>query len=692
MKLGYFLFSLILNELKAVTIKASCGEIKSQWNDGECCGSDMQMALEYPAVNHSGSIASPSAPNAPLDALNTTLLYQTDFSDGTVRLKNSGIYKLAENINFEPNAAFDHWPVCSGNTTQSKYCNHGRAIGGYNLGFFAAVTMEGHDVHLDLNGKTIAMTPLFSLQQRFFSIIELADAPFIPGAGPGADANSATPGGTRVENGTISACMRCSVTNGRLGLSSHHAIHGNNASDILIKNITIANYEVAAISLNSVSRVLIEDVVLEGHRTDIPVRATYSAARFMLKFWTEIKGLAALAVNGALDHVDIQLGNPSQTFKNTAIAFQNSVKTNEVDVIMEYLHNMTVDMALSILDATRVLSTESVLQFGNFKVNDNGTELHLVDGNAYGIAFHGKGPLVGSFSQDFNARDSDCSTDITIKNVQIKNVLANVNEVLAPRGIDGKPMVDVAGGAVRLSEIFNFTTTIMAPDKLHDARFSLAFLASNDPFLKAIKGFRALGTLNIGGLSSNNSTNLPLLWYNSSNGTAVPTSFHVPMDYTQDVFCNFDSMHHKQKGTVGLFLQQTKRVKIENVSIHNVKNFGGKGSRVCGSYTSTPHDSTIDDHLGYTGSQAYGMLFNTARDISLKDIIINDVKSHHGDTRAFFINNDVERVGIQNIKSHGMSVGDAGEDSPNNVKRPTYLDIGDRVKDVKIVGTFETLL
>ena len=40
------------------------------------------------------------------------------------------------------------------------------------------------------------------------------------------------------------------IKNGTLGKSSHHGIHGNNMSNILIENLLIEDFEVAGIALN----------------------------------------------------------------------------------------------------------------------------------------------------------------------------------------------------------------------------------------------------------------------------------------------------------------------------------------------------------------------------------------------------------------------------------------------------------
>lgn len=692
MKWGFKVIVLLvsINVTSAIDVNASCNQIKQLWDTGSCCGS-ADMMLTYPNTGHPGAVTIASEPVQPLKSdLNITILSQADFVYGTVRLTTAGVYKLSENIVFDPNIASDNWPVCTGSGAQVKYCSNNRPIGGYNLGFFAAIAMEADNVHLDLNGKTLSMSPSFALQQRFFALIELADAPFIPDAGPGADANS----NPDVSNGSIAFCTRCSITNGHLGLSSHHAIHGNHASDILIKDVTMKDYEIAGISLNSVSRVKMENIDVQGHNIDIPSRATYSASRYLNKFWTEIKTFAIGAIHGGMDSIAPGLSDKAKAFLPAATCSSMGVMDctgPSVAYAEMESRNIALRVQMDAFYATVITGSADAegaqTAFGNFVVNDAGVSKRLVDGNAYGITLHGKGPLVGRFAQTINVDETDMSTDIILKNVKISGVLANVNEVLQLRGTDGKAMLDVAGSTIRLSEIYDFATGIMTPDRLHKMRFALAYHATNDPLLAAAAAFRALGTLRIGAAFSGTSTDtLPNAWAASPD-----TPFQFPINNSQDVMCNFDSMHHKQKGVVALFLQQSKRVSIINLEINNVANFGKKGSSACGAYSATPHDATADDHLGYTGTQAYGILINTARDYDLKSTTINHVSSAHGDSRALFINNDVERVGIQDFFASGLVVGDGGEDSPNNVKRSNYIELGDRVKDIKLVGHLQTL-
>lgn len=165
---------------------------------------------------------------------------------GTKRITDPGIYKLCEDISFAPGKpdlltsdeeiahAFD--PISFGNDYDSNE---------FSLGFFAALSIAGDDVILFLNGHTIQQDPSHALLQRFFAVIELASAPFIPKAGP---ANFVSD----EDRGLVSAKNFILKGPGTVGLSSHHGIHGNNNENVEISNVVFRDFEVAAVSLNNV--------------------------------------------------------------------------------------------------------------------------------------------------------------------------------------------------------------------------------------------------------------------------------------------------------------------------------------------------------------------------------------------------------------------------------------------------------
>lgn len=203
-------------------------------------------------------------------------LSNADFVNGTVRLRQPGRYLLTEDIVFNPNRTDDWRP----RPDQAALYPPGK----YHLGFFAALTLESPGIHLDGQGFQIRQSREHYLQQRFFACVELADQPFLPGQGP----SSLGPGIESARDGRIE--------NLSLGLSSHHSIHGNNNTRMMLKNITATQFEIAGIALNAPLQVQLEDLMLTGTTVHVPVRATYSQARFLT--WDNLDLQASITLRG----------------------------------------------------------------------------------------------------------------------------------------------------------------------------------------------------------------------------------------------------------------------------------------------------------------------------------------------------------------------------------------------------------
>lgn len=68
---------------------------------------------------------------------------------------------------------------------------------------------------------------------------------------------------------------------GKLGLSSHHGIHGNENVNVEINQVEFEDFEVAAISLNNVDGLSVVNNLVNGNRKTVPVTGMFSAARFI---------------------------------------------------------------------------------------------------------------------------------------------------------------------------------------------------------------------------------------------------------------------------------------------------------------------------------------------------------------------------------------------------------------------------
>lgn len=348
-----------------------------------------------------------------LELLPVIYLYQKDFEEGTYLMNKSGYYKLAENIIFSPNKNDDYFP----RQDQIQY-----NLPGFVLGFFTAIAIYGENIYLDLNGFEIKASREFTLQQRFFSLIELGNSPFIFSQGP---AEFST------QNSFLSA-KNIVIRNGKLGLSSHHGIHGNISENVLIENLSITDFEFVGIALNGDKSVFLNNVNIGPNLQYSPVLATYSASRFARLFAKRL--IENLKNNEQKAHLSLLLTNLENDMN---IAFQ------------EIMHN------------------------GKTKIKLFNNESGKPDGNCYGILVKNKGFAVNEFigpSEDIRAED------IFLHKVKIRGIKGRVDEIIGISSKDGKGVqVDVAGAVF---PILNVTDKYgkYAGTKLSDLQIYLAEL------------------------------------------------------------------------------------------------------------------------------------------------------------------------------------------------------------------------
>lgn len=296
-------------------------------------------------------------------------LRNIDFANGPVYLTNPGIYRLVEDIEFNP---FSNFSDIFDSLTSYPEANHH-----FVLGYFAAIIINGHHIELDLNGFTIKQSYLHNLQQRFFAIIELADRPFLPGQGP---ANFGT---------EITSCKDITIRNGVLGFSSHYGIHGNNMENVTIKDLTIYNFEVAGISLNGGHNIHIDNVEIRHNYQHIKVtglfsNAIFTAKKLMLK--QRENAYASIIVDG---------------------------KSIAIDTIINRLVKSITDAYMDIINNQAIGTINS-----DSKIYDNSVNNYLLDGNCYGIALNTIGLLVNEYKQSYEAKNSY----ITLSNIIITDI------------------------------------------------------------------------------------------------------------------------------------------------------------------------------------------------------------------------------------------------------------------------------
>ncbi len=416
-------------------------------------------------------------------------LYQKDFDEGTYIIDKTGHYVLKENIVFNPNPDHDYMP----RPDQVKY-----KTPGFVLGFFAVIAIAAEGVYLDLNGFTIKASKEFTLQQRFFSIIELANSAFVFGQGPAvfSTSTSFTPAGNTI------------IRNGKLGLSSHHGIHGNMASNILMEKLVIEDFEFVGVALNGCHSILAHKVVIRNNRQDIPVLATYSAARFGRMFAKRVLNMPQLSVDQKAE-----LGK-----RLTALEEEMNSTFNEV------------------------LSTGKT----SSKLFRN--ESGLADGNIYGFLVKNRGVAVDEL---VTPDPSIIKTkNVFLRKVALSNLKCRVDEVLGLSQKGGLGVQNDAAGAVLQIDQIKDANGIYRGTTLSNLQLYLAELSQ-------VLGM-PLGKLNI--------TTDTVEW--SKSGLPIQTL----LEKGYFIKVGADSMNHENKSNFGYRFDAIDNLILDNCSFYNIKN------------------------------------------------------------------------------------------------------------------------
>lgn len=320
-----------------------------------------------------------------------TYLYQKDFENGTYLLDKPGYYVLKENIIFSPNAAWDYFP----RPEQTEYNTLG-----FSLGFFTALAIYAKGVYLNLNGFSISASKEFTLQQRFFSLIELANTPFLTGMGPGNFSNGSD----------FRSAENVIIANGTLGLSSHHSIHGNLAKNVLIEHLKLRDFEFIGIAINGSGCFVFKNLDIGPNRKDVPVLATYSAARFIRLFVKRVLALPSV----------------SDSYKSE---------------LSQKLALLEEEMRVTFQEAQSGRPISSSL----FR-NDS----RLPDGSVFGLLVKDRGVAINEFASDSKNK----TTNVLLYDVKVHDLEAKVDEVVGISQKNGLGVcTDPAGSVLQIERI-----------------------------------------------------------------------------------------------------------------------------------------------------------------------------------------------------------------------------------------------
>ena len=436
---------------------------------------------------------------------NPIILRQHHFDTGTYRITTPGYYVLGEDIIFHPNPFNDFKPT----TQQFKHNTY--PVHPYRLGFFAAITIECQDVILDLNGHSISQSNHHNIIQRFFSLIELANTPFIPKTGP---ANFGD---------TINAANNVIIKNGTLSLSSHHSIHGNNNDKIYIHDIVFKDFEVAAIALNGGNHVYIKDNEIQGTNRRISSNAMLSQCLFALPFLTTIK----------------------ENYPNAHLTTIHGEK--HIDTILE-----KVEMETNLFFHSELNNNGSSYQ--GLLSNKSG----LLDGNVYGIVLNSKGPVIGKF-KSFSPTNTR-NAFIMISNTVIKNIVSDGLEIIGygtKNGLsDGSYGKDQLVGPV--GDIVQFSNVLDENGFYHgNVLTDMQLIINKYGVEKHERG----------------TSNVPLQIIHAIEEGIKPMST-ILAEYDMHPIQERDSMGHHMKGNAGIFISQGQHIILKNITIDSIINNG----------------------------------------------------------------------------------------------------------------------
>jgi hypothetical protein len=576
------------------------------------------------------------------------LLKNNNFKYGTLRIHVPCMLKLTENITFNPNRPetwldinnevtydfndavaidpdriFDWFPDI--NAPKNAQYFEPEVKFAYSLGFFAAIAVEEQDVFVNLNGFLIEQSPEFTLQQKFYSHIELSDQPFIPLQGP-------TNFGA-----VLRSAKNCWIFNGTLGRSSHHCIHGNSADDILIEDAEFHDYEVAACSLNGTKNIFLDNTVITGNKRDVPVLGTYSAGRIIRHFVRFLQ--------------DNNLSNSS---------LNNATKRLKLDLDKTFNSFIFNKGAIPKLFAN---------PFG------------LMDGNTYGYLINPKGVAVNSFLTSRNSCKANETANIYLNNVSVNGVHGRINEIVAI-GTDSsskKAQVDTAGAtlqffnsiAKKVGNKYYYSGTSLSNVQIELAKIKTTLDSNNQPS-------NFLGTLNIGKgiqLWKSNSTYYFIIVDNKLkllNGAGHPMLINN-QEVIYEILCNGDSMFHVNKGAMGARIDGANKIYMNNCTITDIKNIGSVGSTLSGHYIESHPGQGIQK--GFTGNDAYGAIFSGINDLKCKNLNVNNVESINGSAYGVRLQNDTCNCSLNNTKIANIKSNIDGTFNPANPILPNKIPI-----------------
>ena len=567
-----------------------------------------------------------------------THLKARDFDDGTYIVNTADTcYVLDEDVVFNPAEAHDF------RATREPYASDPAFV----LDFPMAIFVRAPGVTIDLGGHEIRQSRAHNVQQRFFAVIELT-TPFIAGQGPADFVQGTTPTGA----------ARFVLRNGRLGLSSHHGVHGNGAWSVLIEDVDIVDYDVGAIALNGMHDVHLRKVRALGTSKTVPVLGTYSSARFLMPFVQ--KALAAASAS------------PEKTRLANAAATLSAL----------------MGQVLADVKATgRINKANHAAAYALFGIPSG-----IPDGSAsYGILLHAHGVAVNGFECDRSDARHDKLHHILIEDCDILNTRLDAVEVPVLQEVaTSKLQRGPAGDVLRVADLVDTNNGKgYAGTALSDVKIALQevvnTLASSDGF----------GTL---------AAHPMVVAWAAGDVNALATAVSGgAFRYMR----NGDNMFHVNKGAFGIRVGGGHHIAIVRTTVNGVVNVGAPanmdplpGESADDAYWTGGHDGghpAADPQHGYGGADAVGIAVAASSNVLIDATTIRNVHARAGWSTGVYVFNDaaythLHDTGIFNITAHpNVALKITGPKQPRAVgvavttdaHKPTYSGSFD-VDEVKV--------
>jgi len=525
-------------------------------------------------------------------------LWQSDFANGTYRIRKSGTYKIMEDITFdfnagdptEPSADPSWWPQAE---QIKEYPGAGTTRDAYYLGFIAGITVEVDDVVIDLNNHGISMSRALYYQQRFFSCISLKSVAFPLNQGPGFFGME-----PKYANNVV-------IKNGAIGLSSHHGIHGHFNSNVTLEKLHVHSFETHGIQMSHFQDLRIRNVEIGPSSTVAYLKGEYAYAR-----WTVAQ----------LDRI-MDSGEFNDIFP---LQFDGRAEALEFEDIVERLRDL-MDMAF-------------VYVIGEAEFDDDDEDWATAkalfineDGLPYGAVMYGLF-LNLYFSNVFTIHPSiKHAENATIENLKIHGLHHKTVEYLRMdkyhsamyRNQFNAPLDArmVLGDQIEAGDDIVWADVHYEGSALTDAEILLS-LVTND--------WGEQGLIMI----DQNYTD----WVQGRHQWDDSTAAGHPY-----LGCNNDRMAHVPKGVMGIRMDGADGVVFSGLEISDLREYSEMGSDLCGEYFDGYYMKFIGGGntlqnvpylYGYTGNMVHGIFSDWSTYTMANEVAIHDLTSDTGLVRG----------------------------------------------------------